>query len=72
MLTASSLTNWACGAVQAKAASRFRLHSPKSQVSIDILGSSRYLDVNRARHASRRCAPGGTFFAQNPGKAVQP
>ena len=72
MLTAISLGNWACDPVHAKAMHRFGVHWTKSQVSIDILVSSRYLDTNRARHASQRCAPGGTFFAQNPGKAVQP
>ena len=54
-----------------KARKRFVVRCTKSQVSIDLLGSCGYLSANRARHASQRCAPGGTFFAQNRGKAAQ-
>jgi len=72
MLIAISSGNSACGPVHVKAIHHFDVHWTKSQVSIDISEFGRYPRGNRARHASQRCAPGGTFFARIPSKAVQP
>lgn len=40
------------------------------QVQVDFCGSQSYLALNRTPHASASvCAPGGSFFALNPGMA---
>ena len=39
---------------------------PVAQVWVDIFVNLGYLSINRARHASQRCALGGTFFARFP------
>jgi len=78
MLATISLGNRVCDPVRAKAPWRFGAHWTKSQVLIDFCGLQGYLPLNRARHASQRCAPGGTFFARgprnvsSPGKVVMP
>ena len=71
MLATISPERQACDSAHDKALERFVVRCTKSQVSIDMLGSCGYFSANRARHASQRCAPGGTFFAQNQGKAAQ-
>lgn len=48
--------------------------NPQSQLLVDKTPRCRYPKFNRARHASPRCAPGGTFFARRTctGLAVKP
>lgn len=42
---------------------RLRPFGDIAAIFIDFLGFRVYLGFNRTRHASRRCAPGGSFFA---------
>jgi hypothetical protein len=67
MLAADSLGNRVCDPVRVKAIHRFEADWTKSQILIDFCGLQGYLLVNRTRHASQRCAPGGSFFALNMG-----
>ena len=63
-------------------AAAYGLNGAESQFLVDKMAACRYLARNRTRHASPRCAPGGTFFAQDnrstcgrlalTGMAVQP
>lgn len=67
MLNTFSLGHWACDPVRVKATRRFDAHRTKSQLPVDNAALQRYSQINRARHASQRCAPGGTFFARSTG-----
>ncbi|QGY81276.1 hypothetical protein [Sphingorhabdus lacus] len=70
MLTDISSSDRISDPVRVKAMHRFDAHWTKSQLLVDKTALRRYLHINRALHASLRCAPGGTFFARSTGKVA--
>ncbi len=52
----------ACDPAHPNAESHARLHWTEGQLLIDFFTSRAYQLANRTRHASQRCAPGGSFL----------